>query len=358
MIVPRPYNLIAELTYRCPLRCAYCSNPLDYAGVREGLDAKEWARVFRQAAELGVLHVGLTGGEPCVREDLAEIVAAAAEAELYIHLVTAGTHLDADGLDALVDAGLRSVQLSLQDVEPEPADRLAGGAFFERKLAFAAWVRARDLPLTLNVVLHRGNLERTRDAVELAARLGAHRVELANVQLHGWALRNREALLPGRAQLEAASQAVREARRDHPKLQIVFVLPDHFSDRPKPCMGGWGRKNAVVAPDGLVLPCHGARALPLEFWSAREHAFGVCWSDAPGMNAYRGETWMRDPCRTCPERERDFGGCRCQAFALAGDAAEADPACALAPAHDVVLAARRRADAAGEAPGLVYRGDR
>jgi pyrroloquinoline quinone biosynthesis protein E len=357
MSAPRPFNLIAELTYRCPLRCAYCANPLDYAKVRDGLGADDWARVFREAAALGVLHVGLTGGEPCVRKDLDQIVAAAAEVDLYTHLVTAGTHLDAPGLDALVAAGLRSVQLSVQDVDATPANHMAGGDFFARKLVFAGWVRERGIPLTLNVVLHRGNLERVDRAVELAASLGAHRVELANVQLHGWALRNREALLPTRSQLDAASASVRALRGAYPNLDIVFVLPDHFSDRPKPCMGGWGRKNAVVAPDGTVLPCHGARALPLEFWSVHEHGFGTCWSDAPGMNAYRGDTWMREPCRSCPERERDFGGCRCQAFALAGDAAEADPACSLAPAHEAILSARRRAEDAAEPAAFVYRGD-
>jgi pyrroloquinoline quinone biosynthesis protein E len=340
MSAPRPFNLIAELTYRCPLRCTYCSNPLDWARVRDGLDAEAWGRVFREAAALGVLHAGLTGGEPSVRGDLAAIVARAAEAELYVHLVTAGTPLDRAGLAELVQAGLRSVQLSLQDTEAEGADAVAGGPFFARKLAFAAAVRELGLPLTLNVVLQRRNLARVDEAVGLAARLGAHRLELANVQLHGWALENRAALLPTAAQLDEAAARVREARARHPELEIVFVLPDWFAGRPKPCMGGWGRSHAVVAPDGLVLPCHGARALPLEFWSVRERDFAACWSDAPGMNAYRGEGWMPEPCRSCDQRGRDFGGCRCQAFALTGDAANTDPACTLAPHHEALLEAR------------------
>ncbi len=345
MSAPRPFNLIAELTYRCPLRCTYCSNPLDWAQVRDGLSADDWGRVFREAAQLGVLHVGLTGGEPSVRTDLPAIVAHAAQAELYAHLVTAGTPLDRVGLEALAEAGLRSVQLSLQDTIPDESDAVAGGTFFARKLAFAAWVRELGLPLTLNVVLQRRNLARVTDVIEMAAKLGAHRLELANVQLHGWALENRAALLPTREQLDDAAAAVHACRERHPDLEILFVLPDWFAGRPKPCMGGWGRSHAVVAPDGSVLPCHGARALPLEFWSIRDRSFAECWGDAPGMNAYRGEDWMPDPCRSCDERTRDFGGCRCQAFALTGDAANTDPACSLAPHHDVLVAARNAAGA-------------
>lgn len=340
MSAVRPFNLIAELTYRCPLRCTYCANPLDWAQVRDGLSADDWGRVFREAAALGILHVGLTGGEPSVRTDLEQIVAHAAQAELYAHLVTAGTPLDRAGLEALHDAGLRSVQLSLQDTLPDESDAVAGGTFFARKLAFAGWVRELGLPLTLNVVLQRRNLARVADVIELAVKLGAHRLELANVQLHGWALENRAALLPSRAQLDEAAATVRNVRARHPGLEIVFVLPDWFAGRPKPCMGGWGRSHAVVAPDGMLLPCHGARALPLEFWSVRERTFEACWSDAPGMNAYRGEGWMPEPCRSCDERSRDFGGCRCQAFALTGDAANTDPACVLAPHHGTLLEAR------------------
>jgi len=349
---PRPYNLVAELTYRCPLRCAYCSNPLDWSRVREGLDAPAWARVLREAAELGVVHVGLTGGEPTVRPDLESIVGAAAEAGLYPHLVTAGVPLDRKGLVALRRAGLRSVQLSFQDVDGPAARAVAGSDAREAKRAVAAWARELGLPLTLNVVLHRGNLERVDAFVALARELGAHRLELANVQLHGWALANRGALLPTRRQLEIAAARVRAARAAARRPEIIFVLPDWYADRPKPCMGGWGRRTLVVAPDGAVLPCHGARDLPLEFWSAAERPLAECWGEAPGMNAYRGEAWMPEPCRSCPERQRDFGGCRCQAFALAGDAAATDPACALAPHHGWVREARRAAEGSPPAPTL------
>jgi pyrroloquinoline quinone biosynthesis protein E len=343
---PRPWNLVAELTYRCPLRCPYCSNPTALRDFPEALDAAAWGRVFEEAAELGVVHVGLTGGEPTTRRDLGAIVAAGAHAGLHTHLVTAGLPIDAEGLAALADAGLGSVQLSIQDAEAAPSDRIAGTACFERKLAFAREVRARGLPLTLNVVLHRENLARVDALVALGRDLGAGRVELAHAQSHGWALRNRAALLPTEAQVRAAAGAVERARREPGAPEIVLVLPDYFAGRPKPCMGGWGRKNVVIAPDGRVLPCHGAAELPdLEFWRVPARELRACWEDAPGMNAYRGEGWMREPCRSCPERARDFGGCRCQAHALLGDAAATDPACALSPRHAVLAEARLAAEA-------------
>ena len=355
MSAPRPYNLIAELTYRCPLRCVYCSNPLGYRAVRDALDGAAWARVFGEAAELGAVHVGLTGGEPTLHPDLEAIVAGAARASLYSHLVTAGTTLDRDGLAALARAGLRSVQLSIQDADATASDEIAGTECFEAKLAFASSVRELGIPLTLNVVLHRHNLARVAEIIALAQRLGAARLELANAQYQGWALRNRAALLPTRAQLDAAGQEVARLRRETRGLEILFVLPDYHRDRPKPCMGGWGRQSLVIAPDGRVLPCHGAAELPgLEFWRVPERSLAECWSDAPGMNAFRGEAWMPLPCRDCPERAVDFGGCRCQAFALTGDPAATDPACSLAPAHDVILRAREAA--AEPATAFVYRG--
>ena len=356
---PRPYNLVAELTYRCPLRCAYCSNPIAYRDVPETVDAASWGRTFREAAALGVVHVGLTGGEPGVRTDLVEIVGEAARTGLYTHLVTAGTTLGASDLEELQTAGLKSVQLSIQDTLPDAADAVAGVPVFERKLAFGKQVRALGLPLSLNVVLHRGNLGRIPEIVEMARQLDAHRLELANTQYHGWALRNRTALLPTRQQLEKAAAAVASARRAASRPEILFVLPDYFSSRPKPCMGGWARRTMVVAPDGRVFPCHGASEIAgLEFWSIKDRSLADCWAAAPGMNAYRGFAWMPEPCRSCPERERDFGGCRCQAFALTGDAAVTDPTCEFSDRHDIVLEARRAAEAHSERPAFVYRGDR
>jgi len=352
---PRPYNLIAELTYRCPLRCAYCSNPVAFRGIPDALDTAAWCRVFREAAALGVVHVGLTGGEPTLRADLAELVRGAAEAGLYTHLVTAGTTLSKEALARLRAAGLRSVQLSVQDAEAEASDAVAGAPAFERKLTFAAWVRAEGLPLTLNAVLHRRNLARVQEIVALARKLDADRLELANAQYYGWALVNRDALLPSRAQLDEAARAVARARREAPRPEILFVLPDYLAGRPKPCMGGWGRRMLVVAPDGRVLPCHAAASIPgLELGNVKLDSLAACWTDAPGMNAFRGEAWMPEPCRSCPERARDFGGCRCQAFQLVGDAAATDPVCELAPHHDLIVKARRDAEAC-ERP-FVYRG--
>jgi len=357
MSAPRPYNLVAELTYRCPLRCVYCSNPLGWREIPDALDTAAWLRVFREAAALGVVHVGLTGGEPSVRSDLRELVAGAAEVGLYTHLVTAGVPLDEAALAGLRDAGLRSVQLSLQDSRAAGADAVAGTPALERKLAFASWVRALGLPLTLNVVLHRRNLAHVRELIALARELDADRLELANTQYHGWALLNREALLPTRAQLDTAAREVAAARREAARPEILFVLPDYFADRPKPCMGGWARRTLVVAPDGRVLPCHAAASLPgLEFWSVLAQPLAQCWDAAPGMNAFRGEDWLPEPCRGCPERARDFGGCRCQAFALTGDALATDPACALAPRHELVVAARRTAEETALEPPLVLRG--
>ncbi len=354
MSAPRPYNLVAELTYRCPLRCVYCSNPLDYRETREMLDGADWTRVFRQAAAAGCVHVGLTGGEPTLHPELAAIVAGAEAVGLYSHLVTAGTTLDEGGLAELKAAGLDSVQLSLQDVRAAESDRIAGAESFETKLAFGASVRRLDLPLSLNIVLHRLNLARVSEMVALARRLDAHRLELANTQYYGWAFANRSGLLPDRDQLAEAARAVEKARCQPDTPEIVFVLPDYLAERPKPCMGGWGRRIAVVDPAGRVLPCHAAGSLPqLEFWNVRERCFAECWADAPGMNAFRGERWLPEPCRSCEEHTRDFGGCRCQAFALTGDAALTDPACALSPHHDVVV--RARAESADGA--LVYRGD-
>ncbi|MBW2312637.1 MAG: pyrroloquinoline quinone biosynthesis protein PqqE [Deltaproteobacteria bacterium] len=351
MDTPRPLNLIAELTYRCPLRCGYCSNPLDWASVRDGLDSDAWGRVMHEAAALGAIHVGLTGGEPTLRPDLREIVAHAAAANLYPHLVTAGTLIEPAGLDPLIEAGLRSVQLSIQDSDPAASDAMAGTESFERKLAFARAVRARGLPILLNVVVHRGNVDRVDAIIGLARELDVERLELANVQYYGWALLNREALLPSRAQLERARLRVEAARAESARPEILIAIPDYHRERPKPCMGGWGQKMLLVDPSGRVLPCHAAADLPgLEFWRFGERSLAECWGEAPGMNAFRGEDWMEEPCRSCSERARDHGGCRCQAFALLGDAAATDPACGLAPDRSAILAARDAAEGDGIRP--------
>lgn len=346
MTEPAPLNLIAELTYRCPLQCPYCSNPIELAAHREALSAADWGRVFHEASALGVVHVGLTGGEPSARQDLEEILSNAVAADLYPHLVTAGVPLTPERLEDLARMGLRSVQVSIQDAEATSSDRIAGTASFQQKLAICERTKSLGLALTLNCVLHRHNLESVPKLLDLATQLRADRLELANTQYHGWALRNRAALMPTREQLDEASRVVRERPDDPDGPTVLFVLPDYFSDRPKPCMGGWGRLAMVVDPTGLLLPCHEAGQIPnLEFWNVSERSVEECWSDAPGMNAYRGTNWMPEPCRSCPERERDFGGCRCQAFRLLGDANRTDPACDRSPDHGLVVNARSHVEA-------------
>ncbi|HWP26822.1 MAG TPA: pyrroloquinoline quinone biosynthesis protein PqqE [Xanthobacteraceae bacterium] len=346
--LPKPLGLLAELTHRCPLGCPYCSNPLALAPRERELDAAAWARVFREAAELGVLQVHLSGGEPAARRDLVEITAAAHAAGLYTNLITSAVGLTPETLAALDQAGLDHVQISIQDSEAASADRIAGyqGAF-ARKQALAAEVVRRGLPLTVNAVIHRANIDRIADMVKLALRLSAKRIEIAHVQYYGWALRNRAALMPSREQVERAVAAVDELRRRHRgEIVIDAVVPDYYARYPKPCVGGWGRRSLNVMPDGVVLPCHAAQTIPgLEFWSVREHSLADIWAYSPAFNAFRGNAWMHEPCASCPRRGEDFGGCRCQAYALTGDAAATDPVCHLSPHHAQVeaLAAQRGA---------------
>ncbi len=350
-----PYTLVAELTHRCPLACPYCSNPRALVRGPDELRTEEWLAVVDDAADLGVMQLHLSGGEPLARADLEVIAARARARDLYVSLVTSGVPLDRARLERLAPS-LDHVQLSVQDADPAESDRVAGFPAFEAKMRVAAWVKELGLPLTLNVVLHRENVDRVGDVIAMAERLGADRLELANVQLVSWALENRAALLPSAAQLERARAVAGAAKqRLSGRTQVVFVLPDWHADRPRACMDGWGRRFAVVAPDGAVLPCHAARALPLAFETVRARPLRAVWRDGAGLEAFRGDAWMKDPCRTCDRREVDFGGCRCQAFALTGDARATDPACALSPDHALVRAARARADE--PAPGrLVYRG--
>jgi pyrroloquinoline quinone biosynthesis protein E len=346
---PRPYTLVAELTHRCPLRCAYCSNPLELVG--DELATSDWLRAFDDAARLGVAQLHLSGGEPALRDDLSALVARARSLDLYANLITSGATLDRARLGELRDAGLDNVQLSVQDVDAAAGDRLAGARVAARKLDVARWTRELGLPLALNVVLHRGNIDRVGELVALAEELGAHRLELANAQYHGWALRNRAALLPARDQLERAQKIAHAAKnRLVGRVEVLFVLPDYFAAHPRACMGGWARRYIVIAPDGIALPCHAARELPLDWQNVRTRSLVDIWRDSPGFARFRGEAWLPEPCRSCDRRAIDFGGCRCQAFALLGDAALTDPACAKSPHHDRVAGAR--GEHAGE---FVYR---
>ncbi len=339
MTPPVPFGLLAELTHRCPLGCPYCSNPLALEDRAGELDTAAWAEVFRQAAAMGILQVHLSGGEPASRRDLVEITRAASQAGLYTNLITSAIGLDANRLAQLRTAGLDHVQVSIQDVEPAASDRIAGydGAH-ARKLALARAVTALDMALTINAVIHRANIAHLTEMVDLAAALGAGRVEIAHAQYYGWALRNRGALMPTREQVDHAMQQMQSLRARYAgRLAIDAVIPDYYARRPKPCMGGWGRRSLNVTPSGTVLPCHAAQTIPgLAFWSVRDHSLADIWTKSPAFEAFRGTAWMQEPCRSCAFREEDFGGCRCQALAVAGDAAATDPSCELSPRHAAI----------------------
>lgn len=336
-----PVALLAELSHRCPLRCPYCSNPLNLTRAHEELDTSTWVRVLDEAGELGCMQVHFSGGEPLARDDLEVLVAAAARAGLYTNLITSGVLLDAPRLQRLARAGLEHVQLSFQDADPESADVIAGkrGAHAQ-KLAAAKEVREAGLALTANFVVHRANIERVGLMIRLGAALGAARIEIANVQYHGWALVNRAALLPTRDEIEHCEAVVHAAKEEfRGSVTIDFVAADYYARWPKPCMGGWGRRFIVVTPSGKVLPCHAAETISgLTFESARDHSLARIWRESAAFNAFRGTGWMKEPCRSCARAEQDFGGCRCQAFAVAGDVALADATCHLSPSHDTLRA--------------------
>ena len=330
--------LIAEITHRCPLHCVYCSNPLEMQRRSDELSTADWLSIFQQGSEMGVLQLHLTGGEPLARPDLSELIDGAREAQLYSNLITSGVGLDEGRLDQLIEAGLDHIQLSFQDSEEAAANEFAGTRSHALKLRIAQMIRERRVAFTVNMVVHRRNLDRLREMIAFAEETGAQKLEIANVQYYGWALRNREALLPTRQQLDESIEIVEAAReRLKGKLRIDFVFPDYYSKYPKPCMNGWGHQQMLIDPAGRVLPCHAAAVIPgLDLPSACQHKLRWIWEDSPAFNRFRDESWMPEPCRSCDRRTRDFGGCRCQAFLLAGDAAATDPVCILAPQHAVV----------------------
>ncbi len=334
----QPTTLLAELTYRCPLHCPYCSNPLEMTRAEAEVDTTTWKRVFGQARALGVLQLGLSGGEPLVRKDLEELVAHAHGLGLYITLVTSGLGLTRPRAERLKEAGLDHVQISFQDVDTATAEKIAGIRSVPQKRAAAVFAKELGFAFSVNVVLHRANLDRISEIIDFAGELGADRLELANTQYYGWALKNRGALLPTRAQIERAQPVVEAAiERYRRKMQITYVLPDYFQLYPKPCYGGWGNFYILVTPDGRALPCHGATEIrTLAFDNVRSHDLQWIWKESAAFTAFRGDTWMKEPCRSCPRKTIDFGGCRCQAFALTGDAANTDPVCSLAVHHHVI----------------------
>jgi pyrroloquinoline quinone biosynthesis protein E len=341
MMIPNPLALIAEITHRCPLHCVYCSNPLEMAAVSEELSTEEWADVFQQSGKFGMLHAHFTGGEPLARADLTELIASARAAGLYTNLITSGIGLSETRLQALVDVGLDHIQVSFQDSREDAANWIAGAKAHAHKIELSRLIRRHKIAFTVNLVVHRQNIDHLEEIIAFIEQLAPERIEIAHTQYYGWALKNRGALLPTRAQLERATEAVTAAeKRLAGRIRVDFVVPDYYARFPKACMGGWGRRLMLINPAGKVLPCHAAEVIPgLAFENVREKTIEYIWRDSASFQRFRGEEWMPEPCRSCDQRAQDFGGCRCQALLLAGDAAATDPACSLAPAHYIVEAA-------------------
>ncbi len=359
-----PLWLLAELTYRCPLQCPYCSNPLDFARSEDELSMAQWLDVLAQGRELGAAQLGFSGGEPLLRQDLPELIAAARELGYYSNLITSGLGLTADKLKDFASAGLDHIQISFQASDPELNNALAGSRkAFRQKLAMAQAVKEAGYPMVLNFVIHRHNIHQMPDIIRLCEQLDADYVELATCQYYGWAFHNREGLMPSAEQLRTAEAQVNEHRRrlqaQGSAMKLIFVTPDYYEERPKACMNGWGSLFLTVAPDGTALPCHSARILPIEFPNVRTMTLADIWYRSSGFNHYRGDAWMPEPCRSCDEKDKDFGGCRCQAYLLTGAAENADPVCDKSPYHHRILAARQAAtQAATGLDDLTYRNAR
>jgi pyrroloquinoline quinone biosynthesis protein E len=330
---PNPLALIAELTHRCPLHCVYCSNPLELEQRANELSTDVWARVFREASELGVLQADLTGGEPLARTDIADLIRAARAAGLYVNFITSGLPFDEGKLASLVEAGLDHLQLSFQGAQEEIAQEISGTKSHAQKLRVLGWLRNFRVAVTLNFVIHRRNIDQIPEMLAIAESSSATRIEFASVQYYGWAFANRENLLPTREQLDGSMELIKQAQeRLKGKIRIESVVPDYYAKYPKACMGGWGRKLVLITPNGDALPCHAARVIPgLSFANVKDQSLREIWENSTAFQKFRGEDWMQEPCKTCDRREQDFGGCRCQALLLAGDAAATDPVCSLSP---------------------------
>jgi pyrroloquinoline quinone biosynthesis protein E len=345
-MIPNPLALIAEITHRCPLHCVYCSNPIELAAVSSELSTKEWIDVFQQSGKLGMLHAHFTGGEPLARPDLTELIAGARAAGLYTNLITSGLGLAEPRLQMLVDAGLDHIQLSFQDSREDAANWIAGAKAHAHKIELSRIIRRHKIAFTVNLVVHRQNIDHLEEMIAFIEQLAPERMEIAHTQYYGWALQNRAALLPTRAQLAKATETVAAAdQRLAGRIRIDSVVPDYYARFPKACMGGWGRRLMLINPAGKVLPCHAAEVIPgLTFENVREQTLEFIWQQSPSFQRFRGEEWMPEPCRSCDQRTQDFGGCRCQALLLTGDDSTTDPACSLAPAHHIVEAALAEAN--------------
>jgi pyrroloquinoline quinone biosynthesis protein E len=341
-MIPNPLALIAEITHRCPLHCVYCSNPLQMAQTKSELSTRDWVRVFEEARGLGILHLHLTGGEPLARVDLKELVQAAHDAELYTNLITSGIGLPEARLGALVDAGLDHIQLSFQDSRDEPANWIAGTKAHAHKVLLSKIIKRFPVAFTMNLVVHRQNLDHLEEMIGFAEQLKPDRLEIAHAQYYGWALKNRDTLIPTREQLESCLRIVEAAQeRLSGRMKIECVVPDYYARYPKACMGGWGRRLILIDPSGQALPCHAAGVIPgMCFDNVREHSLDWIWRESAAFQRFRGEQWMPEPCRSCERRAEDFGGCRCQAFLITGDASATDPVCTLAPTHHLIESAR------------------
>ena len=341
--ISHPLALIAELTHRCPLHCVYCSNPLELKNRADELTTEVWSRVFQEAAEAGVLQADFTGGEPLARPDIVELIKAARAAGLYVSLITSGLPLDEARLASLVEAGLDHMQLSFQGAREDPANEISGTKAHAHKLRVLEWLKKVRVAVTLNFVIHRRNIDQMEEMLKLAESSSATRIEFANVQYYGWAFANREHLLPTRAQLDRSLETLKQAEeRLRGKIRVEFVVPDYYAKYPKPCMGGWGRKLMLITPSGDALPCHAAQVIPgLNFENVKTRGLREIWETSAAFQKFRGEDWMLEPCKTCDRRTQDFGGCRCQALLLAGDASATDPVCSLSPNRpkvDAILA--------------------
>ena len=358
-----PLWLLAEITYKCPLHCVFCYNPVDYTSYGQELSTEDWLRVLRQGREIGAAQLGFSGGEPLVRDDLEILVAEASKLGYYSNLITSGVGLNEKRISAFKEGGLNHIQLSFQDSTKELNDFLSSTRTFDLKQKVAKLIKKHDYPMVLNCVLHRHNIDHVQQILEMAEAMGAEYVELANTQYYGWAYVNREQLLPTREQLKRAEEVTNKFReRAGSSMRIFFVVPDYYENRPKACMNGWGSVFLTITADGLALPCHEARQLPgLAFPNVRDHDLRSIWYDSHGFNAYRGDSWMKEPCRTCPDKVKDFGGCRCQAYMLTGDATNADPVCDLSPHHHLVTDAVDKAQKpapAVEVRPILFRDDK
>ena len=333
-----PRWLLAELTYACPLQCPYCSNPLDYANLSNELSTNDWKRVLKQSREMGAVQLGFSGGEPLVRKDLVELVEYSHELGYYINLITSGYNMDEAKIIELKEAGLDHIQVSIQASSQELNDFIAGTKSFEHKKSVAKLIKKHGYPMVLCVVLHRQNIHQMKDILDMAIELGADFVELANTQYYGWAHHNRDQLMPTQEQLQAAEALANEYQDTQKgKMKIYYVVPDYYEGRPKACMNGWGTTFLTIAPDGVALPCHSARQLPnFDCPNVNDSSISDIWNKSKAFNYFRGDDWMKEPCRSCPEKDKDFGGCHCQAFLLTGDATNTDPVCDLSPLHHTV----------------------